>query len=73
MIGEATLRAMRQDLKNAGIGPDDDDYLVTRRLDRLVVKGKTLPVEVYDVIGKRGDISNDGMAAIRQFHLGLAL
>ncbi|MBM3535687.1 MAG: adenylate/guanylate cyclase domain-containing protein [Alphaproteobacteria bacterium] len=42
-----------------------------RRLDRLVVKGKKQPVEVFEVIGRREDMA-ETEPRIRAFHAALA-
>ena len=44
-----------------------------RRLDRLVVKGKTKPVKVYEVIGRAQDVPERRLQGIRAFHAAMAL
>lgn len=46
------------------------DY-VLRRLDRLIVVGKTVPIAVYEVIGRRAEVSATRLDAIRAFHAAL--
>ena len=49
-----------------------EDY-VLRRLDRLVVKGKTEPITVFEVVGRRGEVAADVSARLAQFDAALAL
>jgi adenylate cyclase len=46
---------------------------VLRRLDRLVVKGKTEPIAVFEVIGRRGEVAGEVLARLAKFDAGLAL
>ena len=49
------------------------DGYVLRRLDRLVVKGKTEPITVFEVVGRRGAVADDVLARLARFDEGLAL
>ncbi|MGZ6014429.1 MAG: CHASE2 domain-containing protein [Phenylobacterium sp.] len=49
------------------------DGYVLRRLDRLVVKGKTEPITVYEVVGRRGEVADEVLARLAKFDEGLAL
>ncbi len=49
------------------------DGFVLRRLDRLVVKGKTVPVPVFEVLGRAGEVADDVLARKTEFERGLAL
>ena len=60
MIGETTARGLRKSH-------------VLRRLDRLIVKGKTMPVKVFEVIGRQGEASENDMALAGDFHRALGL
>jgi adenylate cyclase len=60
MISELTAQAL-------------GDGYVLRRLDRLVVKGKTLPITVFEVIGRAGEVSPEALARLAAFDRGLAL
>jgi adenylate cyclase len=60
MIGEETARAL-------------GTKFLLRRLDRLVVKGKSRPVKVYEVIGNVADASAARVASIRAYHAAMAL
>ncbi len=46
---------------------------VLRRLDRLIVKGKTEPIVVFEVLGRRGDVGDAALARIADFEHGLEL
>lgn len=60
MIGEETARSLGA-------------KFVLRRLDRLVVKGKSRPVKVYEVIGKAEDVAEARRRNIRAYHAAMAL
>lgn len=60
MVGEETARKL------------GDDF-VLRRLDRLVVKGRTQPVKVYEVVGRRAEVGDNRLSGVRAFHSALAL
>ncbi|MBS0333503.1 MAG: adenylate/guanylate cyclase domain-containing protein [Proteobacteria bacterium] len=60
MISEATAAALGKDY-------------VLRRLDRLIVKGKTEPIVVYEVLGKAGEVSAGDLARIAAFEAALTL
>ena len=42
-------------------------------LDSVTVKGKTLPVSIYQLIAEKGYINNEYLEAIDYFHKGLRL
>ncbi len=46
MIGESTYELAR-------------DHIESRLLDKIVVKGKTVPIQIYELIAKKGEISED--------------
>jgi len=60
MIGEETAK---------GLG----DGFLLRPLDRLVVKGKSKPVEVFEVIGRTAEVPPERRARIEAFAAALAL
>jgi len=60
MIGENTARAVR-------------DTFLLRRLDRLVVKGKTQPVRVYEVLCRHENAGAAHHEQVAAFHEALAL
>lgn len=60
MIGEETARGL-------------DGEFVLRRLDRLVVKGKTEPINVFEVMGRSGAIDAEILARIGDFEAALSL
>ena len=49
------------------------DGFVLRRLDRLVVKGKTVPVPVFEVLGRAGEVADEVLARRNAFENALAL
>jgi adenylate cyclase len=59
MISEATAAAL-------------DDSYVLRRLDRLIVKGKTEPILVYEVLGRAGEVGPEDLARVAAFEAALA-
>ena len=59
MIGEGTRRSL-------------DESYVLRRLDRLVVTGKTQPVRVYEVFGRQGEVDTAVTERIAAFQTALA-
>ncbi len=60
MVGEETAR---------GLGRD----FVMRRLDRIVVKGKSVPIKVYELVGRAGEAGERELARIKAFHAAMAL
>ncbi len=48
-----------------------DGTFVLRRIDRLVVKGKSEPIEVYEVVGYRDRVGADELARIADFEAAL--
>jgi adenylate cyclase len=49
------------------------DGFVLRRLDRLIVKGKTEPIVVFEVVGRRGEVSEEVLARLAGFERALGL
>ena len=50
------------------------DLVIIRELDRIKVKGKNLPVSIYELIGKKGDtISSETEQIIELYHEGRKL
>ncbi len=47
------------------------DRFVTRKLDRVAVKGKKKPVEIYDLVGRKGEVSTEVLKKIKLFEKGL--
>ncbi|RKY57798.1 MAG: hypothetical protein DRP95_06600 [Candidatus Latescibacterota bacterium] len=61
LISEATYLAAR-------------DHIVVRKLDRIRVKGKREPVQVYELLGRREDgLPEDLALVLEHFHTGLKL
>jgi adenylate cyclase len=49
------------------------DYFIARRLDILRVKGKDNPVQVYELLGKKGSIGEKGMQLLEHYNKGMDL
>jgi adenylate cyclase len=60
MISELTAQAL-------------GDGYVLRQLDRLIVKGKTEPITVFEVVGRAGEVAADMLARLAHFERALAL
>ncbi len=60
LIGEATAQVAR-------------DFIEVRYLDKIVVKGKTKPVKVYELLGKRGSLSEDRQKVVSLYTEALHL
>ena len=54
MIGESTYALVK-------------DLVEVRPLDKLVVKGKVIPIEVYELLAKKGELS-DEMSKVSLFY-----
>ena len=46
---------------------------VVRTIDRVVVKGRSKPVNIYELVAEKGDISSDALAAVNLFNEAIAL
>jgi class 3 adenylate cyclase len=60
MISELTAKAL-------------GEGYVLRRLDRLIVKGKTEPIVVFEALGRRGGVSDETLARVADFERALGL
>jgi adenylate cyclase len=60
MISELTAQAL-------------GEGIVLRRLDRLVVKGKTEPITVFEVVGRLGAVSEEALGRLAEFERALSL
>ncbi len=60
MIGETTFQLAK-------------DHIEARLLDRLVVKGKTIPIQIYELIAKKDEISDEKRIVIDMYDQGLKL
>ncbi|HTY12143.1 MAG TPA: CHASE2 domain-containing protein [Bacteroidota bacterium] len=50
------------------------EYFAFRELDLLVVKGKTLPIKVFELLGRKGNgVPDKKLAAVEKYLAGLAL
>lgn len=49
------------------------DKLVARELDLLRVKGKAVPIKVYELIGRRNEVSSLVTGALDQYHKALSV
>ncbi|MBS0359796.1 MAG: adenylate/guanylate cyclase domain-containing protein [Proteobacteria bacterium] len=65
MISETTAAALPK-AENGG------DGYVLRRLDRLIVKGKTEPIVVFEVLGRAGEVGAEDRARVTAFEAALA-
>jgi len=50
-----------------------EDVIEARCIERLVVKGKTIPVPVYELMGRKGELNADTMKKIEWFEEALHL
>ncbi len=64
MVAEATKLACEQ---------HGGDRLVFRFLDKIVVKGRSIPVPVYEVVGLKEDVNEATRACLAAFGEGIAL
>ena len=46
---------------------------VFRKLDSILVKGKDLPVNIYELVGKQGEVSEETIRMIQHFESALTL
>jgi class 3 adenylate cyclase/CHASE2 domain-containing sensor protein len=60
MIGESTHELAKNDIE-------------ARLLDKIIVKGKTVPIQVYELVAKKGEISDDQRRALELYDLGLKI
>lgn len=52
---------------------DASEEFVFRKLDLIAVKGKEKPTPIYELVGRKGGVSNERMAVIREFERALEL
>ncbi|MDE3057658.1 MAG: CHASE2 domain-containing protein [Bacteroidota bacterium] len=51
-----------------------EDFFIFRELDLLIVKGKTKPIKVFELVGKKSDsVDRQKLDAIEEYAKGLAL
>jgi adenylate cyclase len=62
MVTEATHLACRQ---------HGGDHVVFRNLDRIIVKGRNLPVSIYEVVGLRESVTDQALECVDLFSRGL--
>lgn len=58
------------DTRSAAVATKDD--IVFRFLDKIVVKGRTQPVEMYEVIGYQADLPGETGGCIENYTVGVA-
>ncbi|MBL8387821.1 MAG: adenylate/guanylate cyclase domain-containing protein [Hydrogenophaga sp.] len=46
---------------------------VTRRVDQLIPLGKTVPIKVYELVGREGDVPSGMLAAIAEYEAAFTL
>lgn len=51
----------------------EKEHFVFRKLDSIMVKGKNLPVLMYELVGRKGSVSDDVLRKIRTFEEGFVL
>lgn len=49
------------------------DHIEARLLDKLVVKGKTQPINIYELLAKKGELNYAKSQVIRQYEVALKL
>ena len=49
----------------------DDDYIAYRYLDKIIVKGRTQPVAMYEVTGFRADLEQETQDCLDYFQQGI--
>ncbi len=60
MIGQSTYELAKDDIE-------------ARLLDKVVVKGKTVPIQIYELVAKKGKISEDKRKVLELYDKGLYL
>lgn len=50
---------------------ETDNHFFTRGLGIIEVKGKTLPIKIFELIGEKGNIAPDKMELVTLFHRGM--
>ena len=83
MMGDTVNSASRFEGANKAYGTytmiSDSTYgyvkerFVTRKLDLLRVVGKTLPVTVYELVGRVGEVKDEKLEVIKKYHEALGL
>jgi adenylate cyclase len=58
MMGESTFELAR-------------DHIEARLLDKVIVKGKTVPIKVFELIAKKGEIAPDKAKVVELYHKAL--
>lgn len=48
-------------------------HFVTRRVDQLVVFGKTVPIRVYELVGRTGEVPADVLATVADYETAFTL
>ncbi len=60
MIGQSTYELAKDDIE-------------ARLLDKIVVKGKTVPIQIYELVAKKGEISKKKLKVLELYDKGLYL
>lgn len=55
------------------IARDEREHFIFRKLDSIMVKGKDLPVLIFELVGARGEVSDADLEKISHFELALGL
>jgi adenylate cyclase len=50
------------------------EYFVFRELDLLIVKGKTKPIKVFELLGRKSNgVAQEKISAVGEYHKGLEM
>lgn len=55
------------------VARDEKESFIFRKLDSIMVKGKDIPLNIYELVGARGSIPEATLDKIARFELALGL
>lgn len=70
LVSEYTVEA--EVMTQSGKTRPVKDLLAVRLIDRIVVKGRTAPVQAYELLGMKGDMTHREWALIKAFDQGMS-